>query len=155
MNIIPLQVTETVIKPSNGPSWADDEGDLPPIEDIHAHFGTSGSATPAVDPAIEVAPRQPANAWGSVPSAAAVAAEAPAADGASESNVDEDGFIQSRGGRGRARGGVRGGGRGERGGYRGGRGGGDRGGRGGDRGGYRGAHRGEFRGGDRGEWQYE
>lgn len=137
-----IEVTETVFKPSNGSSWADDEGDLPPIEEIHAHFGTSGSATPAADPAIEVAPRQPANAWGSVPSVAAVAAESPGTNGASETFVDEEGFVQSRGGRGRARGGARGGGRGERGGYRGGR--------GGDRGGFRGAHRGEYRGGDRG-----
>lgn len=135
-----------MIKPSNGSSWADDEGDLPPIEDIHAHFGTPGTATPAVDPAVEVAPQQPASAWGTIPSAPAAAPPAPAVNGANETYVDEDGFVHSRGGRGRGRGGFRGD-RGERGGHRGGRGGG----RGGERGGFRGAHRGEFRGGDRGE----
>ncbi|KAG6902099.1 hypothetical protein C0995_004279 [Termitomyces sp. Mi166 len=126
--------------------WAADEDvGLPPIESLHARFGTSGSMTPA-------APETPEEPE---------AAPAPQANGhvealATSAREEDDGFTQTRGGRGsRGRGhrdGERGGHRrGYRGGYRGGDRGGFRGDRG-HRGGFRGGERGGFRGG-RGEWR--
>ncbi|KAF8893392.1 hypothetical protein BD779DRAFT_1620446 [Infundibulicybe gibba] len=112
--------------------WAaDDQNDLPSIEGLHATFKTSGSATPVGDAPEELQ-----------------ASTAPA-NGHAQTNgaVDDDGFTQARGGRGRGRGS-----RGDNRGYRGPRGDG----RGNFRGGgFRGAPRGGDRGGfrGRGEWR--
>jgi hypothetical protein len=130
--------------------WADDdEGGLPPIANLQAKFGTSGTASPEVadevpETSVSVVNGDPNND----------------PDHATQREED-DGFTEARGrgrgGRGAPRGnnrgfyrdgGYRGGDReGDRGGYRGGAHGGDRGGFRGDRGGFRG--RGE-RGGERG-----
>ncbi|KNZ76684.1 hypothetical protein J132_09217 [Termitomyces sp. J132] len=121
--------------PSATIDWAaDEDAGLPPIESLHARFGTSGSVTPAVPETpddLEATPAVQANGH----------VEAPAT-----AKGEDDGFTQTRGVRGNRGRGHR---DGERGGYRGG----FRGGfRGGDRGGFRGerGHRGGFRGGDRG-----
>jgi len=119
--------------PSNEPlDWAaEDEDELPPIDNLHATFGKSGSATPTVQPEL-------------VQDAAVVEPTTNGKFAQPVSAVEEDdGFTQARGGRGRGGRGSRGGDRGFRGGYRG------NGPRGGDRGrggGFRG--RGEWRGGD-------
>ena len=130
--------------------WAaDDVGGLPSIANLHAEFGTPGSASPVVDEVPETPISVNGNASDDL---------YPAPRG-----EEDDGFTQARG-RGRGRGAHRGGDRGhrgfhhhngERGGYRGGEHGGDRGGyrggeHGGDRGGHRGGDRGGYRGGDRG-----
>ncbi|KAG6875034.1 hypothetical protein C0992_005482 [Termitomyces sp. T32_za158] len=124
--------------------WAaDEDAGLPPIESLHAKFGTSGSVTPAHETSddAEAAPTAQVNGH--------VGAPAPS------TKHEDDGFTQARGGRGnRGRGhrdGERGGHRGFRGGFRGGDRGGFRGDRG-HRGGFRGGDRGGFRGG-RGEWR--
>ncbi|TDL24134.1 hypothetical protein BD410DRAFT_109293 [Rickenella mellea] len=131
--------------------WADDHGDLPPIDSVHASFGTSGTVTPATPASGEAAAPTASgddaaadnSGWGIADSAG----DQPHVNGA-QPTTDEDGFTQARGGRGRARGrGFRGGDRGAyRGGDRGGFRGGERGGRG-DRGNFRGGDRGGFRGG--------
>jgi len=102
--------------------WANDEGGLPPIDNLHAKFGTSGSATPAeaTSEAVAIAPVEVAS------ETAQVAVDVPTHQ--QDSNVDEDGFVPARGSRGQR----------------------SRGGRGGERGGFRGGDRGGFRGGDRG-----
>ncbi|THV05122.1 hypothetical protein K435DRAFT_961506 [Dendrothele bispora CBS 962.96] len=106
--------------------WAaEGEDELPSIDGLHATFGKSGSATPVVP---DDAP---------MPEPIPVTNGAAADDTATTPTVDDDGFTQARGGRGRGRGF-----RGERGGFRGSF-------RGGDRGGFRG--RGGHRG--RGEWR--
>ncbi|TFK54356.1 hypothetical protein OE88DRAFT_1717542 [Heliocybe sulcata] len=131
-----------------GVNWADDEeGGLPSLAGLHAKFGTSGTGTPAEESAS--------------PAEAAVPSDGPHGNGAPQPG--EDGFVPTRGGRGRGgrgRGGDRGGFRGrggDRGGFRGGEGrgrGGFRGafrGEGGERGGPRGGYRG--RGSGEGEWR--
>ncbi|KAJ3838008.1 hypothetical protein F5878DRAFT_563132 [Lentinula raphanica] len=127
---------------SNEPiDWAaEDEDELPSIDNLHATFGKSGSATPTVQPEPQEQLETPEPTVNGHPPLQPM------------STVEEDGFTQARGGRGRGRG-FRGE-RGFRGGFRGSdRGGSDRGsgsrGRyrgGGDRGGARG--RGDWRGGD-------
>ncbi|KAF5393198.1 hypothetical protein D9757_000532 [Collybiopsis confluens] len=111
--------------------WAaDNEDELPSIDNLHATFGKSGSATPTVEPEAQEV---------NVPNG-----DLPQPTSAVE---EDDGFTQARGVRARGRG-HRGGER--RGGYRGG----DRGGfRGGDRGNFRGGDRDGFRGGDRGNFR--
>ncbi|KAF8198121.1 hypothetical protein BJ912DRAFT_953159 [Pholiota molesta] len=105
--------------------WAaDDEVGLPSIAGLQAEFGTSGSATPAEG--VEHAQAEAA--------APQVNGHAPE-ETTAEAAVEDDGFTQARGGRGR---GGRGGFRGER---------------GGPRGGFRGGDRGSFRGGDRGSFR--
>jgi hypothetical protein len=100
--------------------WAEDEGGgLPSIAGLQAKFGTSDTPSPANVP--EDIPDS--DAAGTTPM--------PANDSLS---VDDDGFTQARGGRGRQRG--------DRG---------FRGGRGGERGGFRSSDRGGFRGGFKGE----
>ncbi|KAF8639510.1 hypothetical protein AX17_001415 [Amanita inopinata Kibby_2008] len=163
------QVLESIPPPPEEPTtsaildWANDDGDLPPISSVHERFGTSGSATPAEVHPESGAEATPANGHATGPRQP-------------RPRPDEEGFMQTRPGRGRGqgfrgdergnyRGGYRGGERGgyrggERGGYRGERGG-FRGHRGGDRGGYRGRgewrgdgeHRGRGRG--RGEWRVD
>ncbi|KAJ4483480.1 hypothetical protein J3R30DRAFT_3448873 [Lentinula aciculospora] len=124
--------------------WAaEDEDELPSIDNLHATFGKSGSATPTVqsEPEPQESPK----------------VVMPTTNGHHPQPVptmeEEDGFTQARGGRGRERG-FRGRDRGHRGGFRGN----DRGGyRGGERGGFRGhrggggGERGSFRG--RGDWR--
>lgn len=124
------------------------------MDDLQANFGNSGSATPSHNGVhTDAAPAQePLAVEVPAPSAPIEQTEVPSpspADSGAQPHrgpiVDEDGFVQARGGRGRSRGrayGFRGG---ERGGFRGG----DRGGfRGGDRGGPRGGFRGGERGGE-------
>ncbi|KAH9176654.1 hypothetical protein EDB89DRAFT_1939183 [Lactarius sanguifluus] len=122
------QSEDVPLSSSGNFDWAEDEeGGLPSIAGLQAKFGTT-SEMPS-----------PADGPQTIPDTNL--AETP---GNGNSPVDDDGFTQARGGRGRSRG--------DRGFSRGGRGG-DRGGyRGGDRGGFRGGFRGErgFRGGERG-----
>ncbi|KAJ4487339.1 hypothetical protein C8J55DRAFT_507647 [Lentinula edodes] len=116
--------------------WAaEDDDELPSIDNLHATFGKSGSVTPTVQPEPQESPD---------------IIEPTTNDPISSAVEREDGFTQARGGRGRGRG-SRGGDRGSRGGFRGN----DRGGyRGGERGGFRGGHRGGDRGGFRGrDWR--
>ncbi|KAH8995606.1 hypothetical protein EDB92DRAFT_1845000 [Lactarius akahatsu] len=108
------QSEDAPLSSSGNFDWAEDEeGGLPSIAGLQAKFGTT-SETPS-----------PADGLQTIPDT----------NLAENSPVDDDGFTQARGGRGRSRG--------DRGS--------SRGGRGGDRGGYRGGDRGGFRGGFRGE----
>ena len=129
-------------------NWADDEGGLPSIDGLHAKFGTSGTVTPAVAEPTAEAADVPQHV--SEPTAVAVEgvktnghSAGPAQPNGHATLIDEDGFVQARGGRarGRARGTYRGG---ERGGFRGNY-------RGGERGSFRG-----YRGGERKsfEWNF-
>ena len=130
-------LTDVFQAPNSTIDWAaDDEGGLPSIANLHAEFGTSGSATPAEGVEHAHATADP-EVNGHVEEAAGPVEE-------------DDGFTQARGGRGRGGRGFRGGERG-RGGFRGGERGGFRGGRGGERGGFRGGERSGFRGGEGGE----
>ncbi|KAJ3992708.1 hypothetical protein F5050DRAFT_1787057 [Lentinula boryana] len=109
--------------------WAaEDEGELPSIDNLHATFGKSGSTTPTVQPEPQEHPDTAEATINGHPTQPTSAVE------------EGDGFTQARGGRGRGRG-SRGGERGFRGGFRGNH-------RGDDRGGFRGGYRGG--GGDRG-----
>ncbi|KAI9461220.1 hypothetical protein BJY52DRAFT_1117162 [Lactarius psammicola] len=113
------EVDDVPLSSSGNFDWAEDEeGGLPSIAGLQAKFGTT-SGTPS-----------PADRSQAIPDTNPAEAAAPANG---NSPVDDDGFTQARGGRGRSRGG------GERG-F-------SRGGRGGERGGYRGGDRGGFRGG--------
>ncbi|KAF9071659.1 hypothetical protein BDP27DRAFT_1321683 [Rhodocollybia butyracea] len=142
---IPTRETAIAAGPIDWAAEGEDD-ELPPIDNLHATFGKSGSATPAAQEVEDVEPITN----GHIPEPT-VAAPVP--------TIEDDGFTQARGWRARGRG--RGG---ERGGERGGRGhrGQDRSGyRGGERGGERGGDHGPFRGGrggdhgyrGRGEWR--
>ncbi|KAH9045101.1 hypothetical protein EDB84DRAFT_1674410 [Lactarius hengduanensis] len=133
------QSEDVPLSSSGNFDWAEDEeGGLPSIAGLQAKFGTT-SETPS-----------PADGPQTIPDT----------NLAENSPVEDDGFTQARGGRGRSRGDrvpSRGGRGGDRGGYRGGdrggfRGGfrGERGSRGGERGGFRGRGNGEWRGDERG-----
>ncbi|KAH9057325.1 hypothetical protein EDB87DRAFT_1631967 [Lactarius vividus] len=133
------QSEDVPLSSSGNFDWAEDEeGGLPSIAGLQAKFGTT-SETPSPADGPHTIPETPGNG---------------------NSPVDDDGFTQARGGRGRSRGdrgSSRGGRGGDRGGYRGGdrggfRGGfrGERGSRGGERGGFRGRGNGEWRGDERG-----
>ena len=103
-------------------NWAEDEGELPSIDGLHAAFGTSGQTTPQTS--------QPAESVKQPEISQAASTKGPVQP--SSQVIDEDGFTQaSRGGRARGRGRghfQRGGPSGQRGPPR-----------GGERGGYRGA----------------
>ncbi|KAH9083766.1 hypothetical protein EDB83DRAFT_43884 [Lactarius deliciosus] len=113
------QSEDVPLSSSGNFDWAEDEeGGLPSIAGLQAKFGTT-SETPS-----------PADGPPTIPDT----------NLAENSPVEDDGFTQARGGRGRSRGD-----RGSRGGFRG-----ERGSRGGERGGFRGRGNGEWRGDERG-----
>lgn len=146
---VAVEQTVTVVHQSEEPlsasvnfDWAEDEeGGLPSIAGLQAKFGTSETPSPADRPQTISDTNL---------------AEATTAPANGNSPVDDDGFTQARGGRGRSRGDrgfSRGGRGGERGAYRGGDRGGFRGNFRGERGGSRGGERGGFRGRGNGEWR--
>ncbi|KAI0305520.1 hypothetical protein B0F90DRAFT_1698692 [Multifurca ochricompacta] len=146
--VVPAEQTVDIVQPSEAPlsasgnfDWAEDEeGGLPSIAGLQAKFGTSEAPSPVNAPQSipDTNPEEttPAPVNGSLP-------------------VDDDGFTQARGGRGRQRGdrGFRGGRGGERGAFRGGDRGSFRGGFKGERGGSRGGERTGFRGRSNSEWR--
>ncbi|KIY50400.1 hypothetical protein FISHEDRAFT_65003 [Fistulina hepatica ATCC 64428] len=135
--------TESSVSTENIDWAAEDNEGLPPIDNLHATFGTSGDATPtSTAPAAPEAEAAPVSATSPVPPQVnGTQAAPPQGATAGEDRFVTPGKLNNRG---RGRGGFRGGRGPDRGGFRGDGRGGPRGGFRGGRGGFRG--NGEFRG---------